>query len=124
MVDDEDHGDVRADPGFQVVALDGSRKGLLAVLLDVACPRLRLHFDDAAGRFKSLSPGLRHNDLDFTINAEIIFADLAKDAGHPMHDRADSIEAFPLRELGGWHCFSHTTLLPLAAGFVLDSISC
>src|SRR5260370_34471031 len=55
MIDDEDHGNVRADPCFQVAALDRSRKGLFGVLPDVACSRLRLHFNDAAGRFKSLS---------------------------------------------------------------------
>jgi len=56
-------------------------------------------------------------------HADIIFADLSKDTGHPMHDQTYSIEAFPFRELGGRYCFSHAVLLPLATGFVLDSIS-
>jgi hypothetical protein len=79
--------------------------------------------DDAACRFKSLSPDLGHNDLDFAIDAEIILANFSKDAGHPMYDRTDSIEAFPLREIGGHHCFYHAALLPFAASFVFDSIS-
>jgi len=69
-IDDEDHGHVCANPGLQVVALDWSRKGLFAVLFDVARPRLRLHFDNAAGRFKSLAVGLLHHNLDFAIDAD------------------------------------------------------